>query len=148
MDVRKGIEFAIAITDRPGTFAQLIKKLNSAGLKIEAFMLYTSHILNIPDEPRAVGICKVLVDNVEEARDALKHFDLLFWEEGVLLIKTPDRPGLLLDLSERLSKGGVNIRDAYASVASPGNVQIVLSASDRDKALSLLLSRATADTAL
>ncbi len=138
MQVKEGVEFAVTLTDRPGSLAQLIKKLTATGVSIEAFMLYTSYIINIPKVPRAAGICKLLVDNVEKARDALKELDVMFWEEKVVLVRVPDRQGLLLSLLERLSEGGVNLRDGYASASSGEEVLIVLSVSNTEQALSVL----------
>ncbi len=138
MQVKEGVEFAVTLTDRPGSLAQLIKKLTATEINIEAFMLYTSYIINIPEVPRAAGICKLLVDNVEKARDALKELDLMFWEEKVLLVRVPDRQGLLLSLLERLSEGGVNLKDGYASASSGEEVLIVLSVSNTEQALSVL----------
>ena len=82
--------------------------------------------------------CKLLVDNVEKARDALKELDVMFWEEKVLLVRAPDRQGLLLSLLERLSEGGVNLKDGYASASSGEEVLIVLSVSNTEQALSIL----------
>jgi len=138
MQVKEGVEFAVTLTDRPGSLAQLIKKLTAMEINIEAFMLYTSYIINIPEVPRAAGICKMLVDNVEKARDALKELDAMFWEENVLLVRAPDNQGLLSSLFERLSEGGVNLKDGYSSVAPGEEVLIVLSVSNTEQALSIL----------
>ena len=89
MQVKEGVEFVVTLTDRPGSLAQLIKKLTATGVSIEAFLSYTSYIINIPKVPRAAGICKLLVDNVEKASDALKELDVMFWEEKVLLVRVP-----------------------------------------------------------
>ncbi len=56
MQVKEGLEFAVTLTDRPGSLAQLIKKLTATEINIEAFMLYTSYIINIPEVPRA-AVC-------------------------------------------------------------------------------------------
>ena len=50
------MEFTVTLTDRPGSLAQLIKKLTATEVNIEAFILYTSYIINIPEV--AVGLVR------------------------------------------------------------------------------------------
>ncbi len=137
MQVKEGVEFVVTLTDRPGSLAQLIKKLTAMEVNIEAFTFHTSYLINIPKVPRAVGMCKVLVDNVKKARDVFQELDVMFWEEQVLLVRAPDRPGLLLSLLEKLSKAGVNLKDGYSSVVSGEDVLIVLSVSNVERVLSI-----------
>ena len=79
----------------------------------------------------------MLTDKDQETRNALSNLDVRFWEEEVLLLRAPDRPGLLATVLGELADGGVNLKDAYASVPSGGNVLIVLSVSDIERALSI-----------
>ncbi len=144
MKVKKGIEFAVTLSDRPGTLAQLFKKLAALGVNIDAFMLYTSFITNLPQNPQVQGICKILVNNIETARDAFSELGDTFWEEEVLLIRAPDRPGLLATLLDKLAAEGVNVQDGYASAssyASPSSkdeVLITLSVSNIEKGFEIL----------
>lgn len=144
MNVKKGIEFAVTLPDRPGALAQLFNKLAVMGVNIDAFMLYTSFIMNVPEVPRTAGLCKILVDNVEQARDAFSELENLSWEEEVLLVRAADRPGLLAKLFDTLAEEGVNVRDGYASAALENEVLIVLSVADAEKGFEILA--ATNDT--
>jgi len=67
--VKKGVEFAVSRRNRP--LAELLEKLAAIQVNIKAFMLYTSFISNIPNVPQVAGVCKMLVDNDEEARKGL-----------------------------------------------------------------------------
>jgi hypothetical protein len=57
--------------------------------------------MNIPDVPQVAGVCKMLVDNDEAARNAFHNLNIKFWEEKVLLLRAPDRPGLFATVRER-----------------------------------------------
>jgi len=86
--VKKGVEFAVSRRNRP--LAELLEKLAAIQVNIKAFMLYTSFISNIPNVPQVAGVCKMLVDNDEEARKGFRDLNVEFWEEEVLLLRAPD----------------------------------------------------------
>jgi hypothetical protein len=99
--VKKGVEFAVSLRNRP--LAELFETLAAIQVNIKAFMLYTSFISNIPNVPQVAGVCKMLVDNEEEARKAFRDLDVEFWEEEVLLLRAPHQPGLFATVLGRLA---------------------------------------------
>ncbi len=136
MRVKKGVEFAVSLRNR--RLAELLEKLVAIQVNIKAFMLYTSFISNIPNVPRVAGVCKMLVDNDEAARKALRDLNVEFWEEEVLLLRAPDRPGLFATVLGRLAEAGLNLKDGYASVPSgQEDVLMVFSVYDIEKSLSI-----------
>ncbi len=138
MRVKRGVEFAVPLHVDPGSLAELINKLAATQINIKAFMLYTSFIMNIPDVPQVAGVCKLLVDNDEAARNAFHDLNIKFWEENVLLLRAPDRPGLFSTVLGRLAEAGLNVKDGYASIPSgQEDVLMVLSVSDIEKSLSI-----------
>ena len=136
MRVKKGVEFAVSLRNR--RLAELLEKLVAIQVNIKAFMLYTSFISNIPNVPRVAGVCKMLVDNDEAARKALRDLNVEFWEEEVLLLRAPDRPGLFATVLGRLAEAGLNVKDGYASVPSgQEDVLMVFSVYDIETSLSI-----------
>ncbi len=136
MRVKKGVEFAVSLRNR--RLAELLEKLAAIQVNIKAFMLYTSFISNIPNVPKVAGVCKMLVDNDEAARKALRDLNVEFWEEEVLLLRAPDRPGLFATVLGRLAEAGLNVKDGYASVRSgQEDVLMVFSVYDIEKSLSI-----------
>jgi len=136
MRVKKGVEFAVSLRNR--RLAELLEKLVAIQVNIKAFMLYTSFISNIPNVPRVAGVCKMLVDNDEAARKALRDLNVEFWEEEVLLLRAPDRPGLFATVLGRLAEAGLNLKDGYASVPSgQEDVLMVFSVYDIETSLSI-----------
>jgi len=136
MRVKKGVEFAVSLRNR--RLAELLEKLVAIQVNIKAFMLYTSFMSNIPNVPRVAGVCKMLVDNDEAARKALRDLNVEFWEEEVLLLRAPDRPGLFATVLGRLAEAGLNLKDGYASVPSgQEDVLMVFSVYDIETSLSI-----------
>jgi len=138
MRVKRGVEFAVSLHNDPGSLAELINRLAATQINIKAFMLYTSFIMNIPDVPQVAGVCKMLVDNDEAARNAFRDLNIKFWEEEVLVLRAPDRPGLFATVLERLAEAGLNLKDGYATVPSgQEDALMVFSVSDVEKSLSI-----------
>ncbi len=136
--VKKGVEFALSLHNHPGSLAELVNRLAATQINIKAFMVYTSLIMNIPDVPQVAGVCKILVDNNETARNAFRDLNIKFWEEEVLLLRAPDRSGLFSTVLGRLAEAGLNVKDGYASIPSgQEDVLMVFSVSDIEKSLSI-----------
>ena len=136
MRVKKGVEFAVSLRNRP--LAELLEKLAAIQVNIKAFILYTSFITNIPNVPKVAGVCKMLVDNDEEARKAFRDLNVEFWEEEVLLLRAPDQPGLFATVLGRLAEAGLNVKDGYACVPSgQEDVLMVFSVYDIEGSLSV-----------
>ena len=138
MRVKRGVEFTVPLHNDPGSLAQLLNQLAATQINIKAFMLYTSFIMNIPNVPLVAGVCKMLVDNNEAARKAFHDLNIKFWEEEVLLLRAPDRPGLFSTVLGRLAEAGLNVKDGYASVPSgQEDVLMVFSVYDIETSLSI-----------
>jgi hypothetical protein len=65
-------------------FAELNSKLTQGGVRIRAFMLYTSFVMNVPDIPLVAGICKFVADDGDRAREVLGSLGFKFREEDGL----------------------------------------------------------------
>lgn len=139
MNARKGTEFAVPLANRPGSFAELSKKLATRDINIKAFMLYTNYVVNVPGVPQVAGICKMIVEEDEESRKILRDLGIKFSEEEVLLLSAPDEPGILATVLGRLAEAGLNVKEGYTSTPfGQADVLIVLAVNEVQEALALV----------
>jgi hypothetical protein len=137
MHVTEVTEFAVSLPNRCGSLAELAGRLAARDINIEAFMLYTSFVVAIPDAPVVAGVCKLVLDREDEARSAFTEFGIPFREERVLLLRGPNQPGTLAKALQPLADAGVNVVDGYASIlgTGTGDTSVVLAVSDTPKAV-------------
>ena len=148
MHVSEVTEFAVSLTNRRGSLGELAAKLAGKGININAFMLYTSFVVTIPDAPVVAGVCKLVVDREEDARHAFTEFQIVFREERVLLLRAPNQPGRLAEALGSLAAAEVDVRDGYASLPDEtGEVTVVLGVSDAARATWALKSAASRNRA-
>ena len=85
------------------------------------------------------GKVRLLVDNPDKAKDALKAAKIRFGEEEAIAIELDNRPSALCEVTEKLAQAKINIRYAYAT-ATEGSAKatVVLAVPDIAKALSIL----------
>ena len=90
-------------------------------------------------EMRGRGKVRVLVDNPEKAKDALKEAKIRFSEENVIAMDLDNRPNALGEVAEKFAQAKINIKYAYAT-ATEGSAKatVLLSVPDVAKALSVL----------
>lgn len=138
MQLEKCVEFVVSLPNRPGTFAQLSQRLTANQVRIRVFMLYTSYVLNVPDNPVVAGMCKLVVDEDERARKTLRELGFGFREEKGLLLRTPKQADILPIILEKLAAADLNLVDAYGVLPLDGeDLLIVLSVSDEEKGFEL-----------
>ena len=61
------------------------------------------------------GVVKVVVDQPDQARDALEAADIQFTEQQVLAVPLANAPGALAELCSKLAKDGLSIDYVYGS---------------------------------
>ena len=88
MRAEKCPEFSVSLPNRPGAFSELSRKLTAHGVRPRVFMLYTSFVMNLPNLPMVSGMCKLVVDDHDKAREALSQLEFRFLEETALLLRT------------------------------------------------------------
>lgn len=109
MPVRR--QLTVAWQNRPGELANACRVLADVGVNIEA--LATA-------EAGEYGAVRLLVDDVEKARQVFRDAGVAHTTIDVLVIEIPNKPGALSVIAGALSDDKVNIEYFYASVA-PGN---------------------------
>ena len=123
-------QIVVALQNKPGTLAKLCSTLRDAGVNISAV-----------DAAGIAGRGKVrlLVDNPDKAKDALKAAKIRFSEEEAVAIELDNRPGALGEVAGKLAHAKMNIRYAYATT-SEGSTKatVILAVPDVAKALGVL----------
>jgi len=126
----KATQIAITLENKPGTLAQLCSTLGKAGV----------NILNVlAPEIRGKGKVRLLVDNPDKAKDALKAAKIRFSEEEVIAIELDNRPGSLGEVAEKLAKAKINIKYAYATTSEgSAKATVILAVPNAAKAVGVL----------
>jgi hypothetical protein len=118
------------LQNKPGTLAHLCSTLSDAGVNISA-----------GDAAAIAGRGKVrlLVDNQEKAKDALKAAKIRFSEEEAIAVELDNRPGALGEIAQKLAQAKINIKYAYAtSTEGSAKTTVILAVPDVAKALGVL----------
>jgi hypothetical protein len=126
----KVTQIVVTLQNKPGTAAQLCSTLKDVGVNISAL-----------DAAAVAGRGKVrlLVDNPEKAKDALKAAKIRYTEEEAIAIELDNRPGALGDIAQKLAQAKINIKYAYAtSTEGSAKTTVILAVPDVAKALGVL----------
>ena len=120
----------VTLQNKPGTLAQVSSTLGKAGVNISALLA---------PEIRGKGKVRLLVDNLDKAKDALKAAKIRFGEEEAIAVELDNKPGALGEVAEKLGQAKINIRYAYATAAEgSAKATVVLAVPDLAKALGVL----------
>ena len=130
----KVTQIVVTLESKPGTLAHLCSTLGKAGVNISAVMAP-----GVSGAKARQGKVRLLVDNPDKAKDALKAAKIRFSEEEAIAIELDNRPSALGELAEKLGQAKINIKYAYATTAegSP-KATVILAVPDAAKALDVL----------
>lgn len=118
------------LQNKPGTLAQVCSAFGKAGVNISALLA---------PEIRGKGKVRLLVDNLDKAKDALKAAKIRFGEEEAIAVDLDNKPGALGEVAEKLAQAKINIRYAYATTSEgSAKATVVLAVPDVGKALGVL----------
>jgi len=129
-------QLSVHMENRPGALADLTEMLVEAGVNITA--------ISVPDTGE-FGTVRLLVDEVMEARDALREAGHPHAAVDVLAVDLPHRPGALARVARLLADENVLIRYAYAT--NPADAKqgfCVVSVDDIHRAQEILDKKLTA----
>lgn len=118
-------EFTVRLANRPGMLAALTKRLDDAGVHIEALAAF-----GLDQE----GYVRLIVDDAVRARRALHTAGLAAEERTVLTSVLPDRPGALAGLTGRLANAGVNIDAIYLLNSTVNGLEFAIAVNDIEAA--------------
>jgi hypothetical protein len=128
--VPKVTQLTVPLANKPGSLAKLCSTLSKAGVNITAVLS--------PESGRTSRV-RVLVDDRDKAKEALKGAKVRFSEEDVIALELDDRPGAIGEVAEKLAKSKINIKYAYATTqAGSTKATLIFAVQDVRKALGVL----------
>ena len=123
-------QFSVFMVNKPGVLALALGEFAKAKINITAITMMDSveH-----------GVMRVVFEKPEKAREVLAKLNMPYNETDVLCVDLNNRAGALATVSEKLSKGHINITYAYCTAGGKGGRTTgVLKVSDVKKAMKLL----------
>jgi len=113
MIMEKVSEVFVIMEDHPGSIGKLCRVLKKKGINILAIgVFFDAARLHVDDTPKAI---KVLQEN-----------DYQTEERDVLRVTMPNKPGMLMQLTEKLGKAGININYLYSTLTNEQSTGIVI----------------------
>ena len=123
-------QLSIFVENKAGTVAEITKRLADASVSIRA--------LSVADT-QEFGILRLIVDDVEKAKEALSESDCVVSITKVIGVEIPDVAGGLSNVLQLMSKSGINVEYLYAFITISGkHAYVVLRVEDNDKAAKIL----------
>ena len=120
-------QIVVALQNKPGTLAQLCSTLRDAEVNISASAGWLE---------RGRGKVRLLVDNPDKAKDALKAAKIRFSEEEAIAIELDNRPGALGEVAGKLAQAKINIKYGYATTSEgSARATVILAVPNVTKAL-------------
>jgi hypothetical protein len=128
-------QLLIDVENKPGALAHVASILGSAGVNIKGFMAPEVAGSGMA----AKGRLRLIVNDLERARVALKAQKMRFREETALVLSLENKPGALSEVAGHLKEAKINIKCGYYTPSREGKRAIVvLTVSNIQKALAAL----------
>lgn len=109
-------QLSIFSENKPGKLAVVAKAMKEEGANILAFSIA---------EGAGYGVIRLIVDAPDRALNRLQKEGFMVRFTDVIAVEMADKPGGLFELTEMLSKAGVNIEYAYAYRNKPCAILII-----------------------
>ena len=123
-------QLSVFIQNRAGKIASIVKSLADENIDIRA--------ISIADTTD-FGILRMLVDNIEKAKNTLSKLNCIVSVNEVALIAVPDEPGGLSNMLSHMAESGIDIEYMYSLIQRDhAKAYMVIRASDEEKLLELL----------
>lgn len=120
-------QLTVHCENRLGALAHIATVMGNAHVNILGFSLSTS---------KTRAYVKLVVDDVENAKEALEDANLFFTEQVVLHANLPNVPGALGRLAATLASKRINITSGYQTIEKNSKrSSVVLEVSNLDRAL-------------
>ena len=121
-------QFEILINDRPGELAKVTDALATNGVNVMA----------IASERCENPIIRIVTDDEQSTRSALKKANMKFKENELMVIELQDRPGELSKMAKKLAKSGVNVESIHILSRGNNKTSIALVVDNYKKASEIL----------
>ena len=123
-------QLSVFAENRSGGLLDVIHTLGDAHIDIRA--------LNVADT-QDFGILRLIVDDVQKARELLSEAGIICSVTDVIGVKVPDSPGGLSQVLTLLAEHSINVEYLYAFVSVSGSsAYLVLRVHDNDQAMEVL----------
>ncbi len=123
-------QLSIFVENKAGTVSDIAKNIADAGVSIRA--------LSVADT-QEFGILRLIVSDVDKAKDVLSENDCVVSVTKVIGVQIPDVPGGLSEVLALMSENGINIEYLYAFITISGqHAYVVLRVEDNEKAVEVL----------
>jgi hypothetical protein len=123
-------QISIFLENKPGGLSEVTKILRDNGINIRALSLA---------DTSDFGILRLIVNDVEKAKEALKSNGITVGRTTVVAVEVPDRPGGLHSILDILTQENVNVEYMYAFVERSGeNAVIIFRFDNPDLAIEIL----------
>ena len=110
-------QISIFLENKSGRLADVTSVLSKVGINIRA--LYLADTADF-------GILRLIVNDSEKARQALKDQGFTVEKTKVVAVEVPDRPGGLSGILNTIKDEGINVEYMYAFVQKSGENAIVI----------------------
>ncbi|HEY9159472.1 MAG TPA: ACT domain-containing protein [Desulfomonilia bacterium] len=123
-------QISIFLENKPGGLSEVTRILKDNNINIRALSLA---------DTTDFGILRLIVNDVEKAKEKLKAAGLSVGRTTVVALEVPDTPGGLNGILEALSKESINVEYMYAFIQSSGkNAVIIFRFDNTDRAIEIL----------
>jgi hypothetical protein len=124
-------DFAIHVSDRPGEIARVANALARKDVNIKSIAG-----MGFKNE----GIIRVIADDVEAARSALRESNIRFEESELATVLLENKAGELAGVAAKLANAGLNLHALYVIGLDGDLVELALAVDDAKKAKKALES--------
>ncbi len=118
-------QLSVFLENRPGTLDEALKVLKKAGVNMKALALA---------DTSEFGIMRIIADNPEEAKQAMKEAGYTSIVNEVLSVELKHEVGYLAGIVEKLSGQGINIEYMYAAPSENSAAKMIIKTDDAEKA--------------
>ena len=133
--VKPAIQLEVAVSNAPGSLAEIAEALAKAGANIEGISTTTSSA-----QAGTAGMDHFVVDKVDVAKKALQSLGKECSEQKMIAFQSPNQPGVIATVTKALGDAGINIEEMYHGVTGGVCASLFfvgVSPSDFDKAMDI-----------
>ncbi len=126
-------QISVFLENKAGRLCEVTGVLAEAQVNIRALALA---------DTSDFGVLRLIVDQTEKAREALKQAGFTVGKTDVLAVEVPDRPGGLHEILSLLQSAGINVEYMYAFVNVTGeNAVMIFRFEEAERAIETLKAK-------
>ena len=122
-------QFEIVVENRVGALADVCEVLSKSNINLKGI---TTELKT------GIGIIRIVTDDEERTREALKDAQLDFSEYEIVRVTLRDKPGEISRLTRAMSNLGIDIESVFLMDKKEGKSELAFKVNDLNKAKSIL----------